>query len=104
MHGNVGSDEPVKLDMTNVAAYRSLDELLADESIDLIDITTPTFLHHEQALAALASGKHVLCENPWPGPAHKPGKSPMPPRPPEIFHARYVPAFLARVEMGEGRH
>ena len=62
--GNVGSDEPVKLDMTNVAAYRSLDELLADESIDLIDITTPTFLHHEQALAALASGKHVLCEKP----------------------------------------
>jgi len=64
VHGNVGSDEPVKLDMTNVAAYRSLDELLADESIDLIDITTPTFLHHEQALAALASGKHVLCEKP----------------------------------------
>ena len=50
--------------MTNVAAYRSLGELLADESIDLIDITTPTFLHHEQALAALASGKHVLCEKP----------------------------------------
>ena len=64
VHGNVGSDEPVKLDMTGVAAYRSLDDLLADDSIDLIDITTPTFLHHEQALAALASGKHVLCEKP----------------------------------------
>ncbi|MBC8324252.1 MAG: Gfo/Idh/MocA family oxidoreductase [Verrucomicrobia subdivision 3 bacterium] len=64
VHGNVGSDEPVKLDMTHIAAYRSLDELLADDSIDLIDITTPTFLHHEQALAALASGKHVLCEKP----------------------------------------
>ncbi|MDP6904053.1 MAG: Gfo/Idh/MocA family oxidoreductase [Verrucomicrobiota bacterium] len=64
VHGNVGSDEPVKLDMTGVTAYRSLNELLTDESIDLIDITTPTFLHHEQALAALASGKHVLCEKP----------------------------------------
>jgi predicted dehydrogenase len=64
VHGNVGSDEPVKLDMTHIAAYRSLNELLADDSIDLIDITTPTFLHHEQALAALASGKHVLCEKP----------------------------------------
>ena len=42
VHGNVGSDEPVKLDMTNIAAYRSLEELLADEAIDLIDITTPT--------------------------------------------------------------
>ena len=64
VHGNVGSDEPVKLDMTGVAAYRSLDDLLADDSIDLIDITTPTFLHHEQALDALTSGKHVLCEKP----------------------------------------
>ncbi|HBU58541.1 MAG TPA: oxidoreductase [Verrucomicrobiales bacterium] len=64
VHGNVGSDEPVKLDMKNVATYQSLDRLLADDSIDLIDITTPTFLHHEQALEALVSGKHVLCEKP----------------------------------------
>ena len=64
VHGNVGTEEPVKLDMTGIATYRSLDDLLADDSIDLIDITTPTFLHHEQALAALASGKHVLCEKP----------------------------------------
>jgi len=36
VHGNVGSDEPVKLDMTDIAAYRSLEELLADETIDLM--------------------------------------------------------------------
>ena len=64
VHGNVGSDEPVNLDMTNIAAYRDLEEMLADESIDLIDITTPTFLHREQALAALTASKHVLCEKP----------------------------------------
>lgn len=64
VHGNVGSNEPVKLDMTDITAYRSFDDLLTDESIDLIDITTPTFLHHEQAQAALAAGKHVLCEKP----------------------------------------
>ena len=63
VHGNVGSDDPVKLDMTNVATYRSLGELLADESIDLIDITTPIFLHHEQAPPP-SRGKHVLCEKP----------------------------------------
>ena len=85
VHGNVGSDDPVKLDMTNVAAYRSLGELLADESIDLIDITTPTFLHHEQAFAALPAANMSCAKNPWPAPAHKPGKSPMPPRPPEDF-------------------
>ena len=64
VHGNVGSDEPVKLNMKDVATYQSLGKLLANDSIDLIDITTPTFLHHGQALEALASGKHVLCEKP----------------------------------------
>ena len=79
VHGNIGSDEPVKLDMKNVFTYRSLNELLADESIDLIDITTPTYLHHEQALAARPAAS-MFCAKPWPVPAHKPGKSPMPPR------------------------
>lgn len=64
VYGNVGSDDPVKLDMKNVATYKNLDELLADDSIDLIDVTTPTFLHYEQAIEALVSGKHVLCEKP----------------------------------------
>ena len=64
VHGNLGDDDPVKLDMTGVKAFRDYDEMLADDLIDLIDITTPTFLHHEQALAALAAGKHVLCEKP----------------------------------------
>jgi len=32
--------------------------------IDLVCVCTPHFLHTEQALAALAAGKHVLCEKP----------------------------------------
>ena len=44
--------------------YRSLDELLADESIDVVHVTTPNTLHAEQALAVLAAGKHVVCEKP----------------------------------------
>lgn len=32
--------------------------------IDIVDIATPTFTHAEIALAALARGKHVLCEKP----------------------------------------
>ncbi len=62
--GNVGDDEPVKLDMDGVKAFRDYGEMLADDEIQLVDITTPTFLHHEQALAALRAGKHVLCEKP----------------------------------------
>ena len=42
VHGDVGRDEPVNVDMTHIAAYRSLDELLSDDSIDLIDLTPPT--------------------------------------------------------------
>jgi predicted dehydrogenase len=41
-----------------------LDDLLADEDIDAIDICTPNFLHAPMATAALEAGKHVLCERP----------------------------------------
>jgi predicted dehydrogenase len=38
--------------------------LVARDDIDLIDICTPGDTHAEIALAALAAGKHVLCEKP----------------------------------------
>jgi predicted dehydrogenase len=38
--------------------------LLARDDIDLIDICTPGDSHAEIAIAALAAGKHVLCEKP----------------------------------------
>ena len=41
-----------------------LDDLLANEDIDAIDICTPNFLHAPMASAALEAGKHVLCERP----------------------------------------
>jgi len=34
------------------------------DDLDLISICTPVDLHHEQALAAIAAGKHVLVEKP----------------------------------------
>lgn len=45
-------------------AYASLDDLLADDSIDVVHVTTPNALHAEQAAAVLAAGKHVVCEKP----------------------------------------
>ncbi len=40
----------------------SLDDLLG--AVDVVDICTPTATHAEVALAAIAAGKHVLCEKP----------------------------------------
>jgi predicted dehydrogenase len=39
-------------------------ELLADPEIDVVDIVTPTHLHHPLALAVLRSGKHVIVDKP----------------------------------------
>jgi predicted dehydrogenase len=39
-------------------------EVVKDPAIDLVDIGTPNYMHAEQALAALAAGKHVACEKP----------------------------------------
>ncbi len=45
-------------------AYRSLAELLGDDEVQAVHITTPNRLHFEQASLALKAGKHVLCEKP----------------------------------------
>ena len=34
------------------------------KDIDVIDISTPGYLHHDQALAAADAGKHIICEKP----------------------------------------
>jgi predicted dehydrogenase len=44
--------------------YRDLAELLADDSIDAVEILTPTHLHHDHAIAALEAGKHVSIQKP----------------------------------------
>jgi predicted dehydrogenase len=44
--------------------YESFDELLADEHVDVVHLTTPNRFHFQQATAALRAGKHVLCEKP----------------------------------------
>lgn len=39
-------------------------DLIADPELDVIDVATPTDLHAPVALAALASGKHVIVDKP----------------------------------------
>jgi len=52
------------IDHSGVTLHRGAQDLLADESIDLVSICTHTDTHVPLALAALDAGKHVLVEKP----------------------------------------
>ncbi len=45
-------------------AYASFDDLIADPEVHSVHLATPNKLHFPMAKAALAAGKHVLCEKP----------------------------------------
>jgi predicted dehydrogenase len=45
-------------------AYVSLDELLDDDRVDVVHVTSPNHLHVPQAEAILSAGRHVVCEKP----------------------------------------
>ena len=47
-----------------VRAYASLEELLADTSVDVVHVASPNHAHYGQVTAVLASGRHVVCEKP----------------------------------------
>lgn len=49
-----------KYNVTNV--YKDIDEVLADENVDIIYISTPHNTHIKYLEKALGAGKHVLCE------------------------------------------
>lgn len=47
-----------------VPLYTTITEMVKSEDIDLVDICTPTFLHHDMVMEALSLGKNVICEKP----------------------------------------
>lgn len=46
-------------------AFRSCAEMLADVDLDAVTVASPPFAHRDDVLAALAHGKHVICEKPF---------------------------------------
>lgn len=44
--------------------YDNADALAADESVDLVIVTTPPNTHAQLSMQMLAAGKHVVCEKP----------------------------------------
>lgn len=51
-------------ELFGVDVAAGLDALLERDDVDAVYIATPPYLHHDQAMRALAAGKHVICENP----------------------------------------
>src|ERR1022692_3402968 len=45
-------------------AYRSLGELLADDAVQVVHVTSPNALHHAQVKEILGAGRHVVGEKP----------------------------------------
>ncbi len=68
VHGVVGSSRERAAARAEEAglppAYASFQAMLDDPRVEVVHITSPNHLHHEQAKAALEAGKNVVCEKP----------------------------------------
>ncbi len=53
--------EPIAAEF-GAKVYPDFEALLED--VDIVDICTPTFLHHEMVLRAAQAGKQIVCEKP----------------------------------------
>ncbi len=63
IQGNFGGSGGVQ-DLSRVKTYETIDGLLADPQVDVVDICLPTSMHVDTALRALQAGKHVFLEKP----------------------------------------
>ncbi len=45
--------------------YRTLEEMLADEAVELVIVNTPNNTHYSYTKQALLAGKNVVCEKPF---------------------------------------
>lgn len=90
-------------------AFRSVEEMLAGVELDVVSVASPPFDHHRSVLAALAAGKHVLCEKPFAlnvaeaeemvAAAERAGTAAA-----LAFEFRYVPAVIALKELIDNLH
>lgn len=53
-----------KIGDDDVKLYTSMEEMMASEELDMIDICLPSYMHQEASIKALEKGYHVLCEKP----------------------------------------
>ena len=48
-----------------VITYRTLEEMLADEAVELVIVNTPNYTHYDYTKKALLAEKHVIVEKPF---------------------------------------
>jgi scyllo-inositol 2-dehydrogenase (NADP+) len=63
----VADGTPARQDLARqrrLRAYGTVEELLEDRAVGAVLVATPTAMHFEHAMAALAAGRHVLVEKP----------------------------------------
>jgi predicted dehydrogenase len=63
IRGNFGPPGD-QMDLRGIRTYTELDEMLADDQLDMVDLTLPPALHADATCRAFARGKHVFCEKP----------------------------------------
>ncbi|MEK3884054.1 Gfo/Idh/MocA family oxidoreductase [Paenibacillus sp. PL2-23] len=61
--GNIATERQV-YDLSPYSLYADIEEMLANEELDIIDITLPTTLHADLTVSLLERGYHVFCEKP----------------------------------------
>ncbi len=61
--GNFGPPGEI-VDVSGMNQYENLNELVADPTVDVVDICLPPSAHADAAVMALEAGKHVFCEKP----------------------------------------
>ena len=61
------STKRIKKHYASVRSYDTLDDLLADDAIDLVVVNTPTYTHYDFTKKVLQSGKHVIVEKAFAG-------------------------------------
>ncbi len=48
-----------------IKTYRTLEDMLADNSVELVIVNTPNYTHYDYAKKALQASKHVVIEKPF---------------------------------------
>jgi predicted dehydrogenase len=64
LYGFITRDAAKALEFPGAKSWATVEEAVADPSVDAVYIALPVALHAQAAITALRAGKHVLCEKP----------------------------------------